>query len=1422
MNLNQFAPYVKFKEHNMKYIKLFLLLLIGTDLFAQSSDQFELKINESVKNSELSKMKLEKHDAKIGSVILQKVNAMLETKKQSNLNLKEMQNKFSDSITSINDRGEIRVKLAFNSKMTKVDFESVQNDLINKGITILIASYPEEYMQWRPEIVCLIEFSTIKEIAKDNRILSIMPASDPITNSGYYITEGDKQLYAELARNQKGINGSTIKVGVISNGAWHVSSSQASGELGSVKILSNSTVADDEGTAMMEIIYDIAPGCSLSFAYAGSSSNNMKSEIQRLIGADGEYCKIVVDDIGWFDDPWFSDGELAQYIHYIVNTNNVIYISSAGNEGMTIWSGFFTGDNNNYLDFYHQGSSANIRNYLTLPSVDNSFGFFLQWEDSWSNPQNDYDLYLYNSQNNQVAYSTTRQGSGYSNPPLETISYNPGTSGGGDYYLVIKKYNGIECNLKVNAYPFELQYTHPSSQTEASDQIFGHSAALGAISVAAYHQDQENIIADYSSRGPTRLINNEIRETPTITATSNVSNSVYLYPPFDGYKFSGTSASAPHIAGIAALYRKKYGSSKTPAEFREAIIAGADAFEGGSSTTRSNKSGYGKANTWNVLGGGPIRIIVDQQNASGSSVGIINNWDNNAWSDPVDVPIPVDWYLHSTHTIRAAQNIIDNQKFHNWNKDKFINHEHFYIKSDDPITANLKGVNESVIKTSLISGGSGGVIKFKDPWLWDYNEVPYGMRNRGLDASLIEYGSPLNVTTASAFQGVFLEQGWPGWNPPYYSVRAEEQQTIPAYPNILWYFQYWDGTNVTYQNAGANETPLVFNASNAEARAVYKGHLASNKSRVTGYNNGRRIVKDNNGTLHMVYDDGGLIWLTTSSNGGQTWTEEQQISFNDDVICKNPSIAYSSAHHKIFIVWEATGADGLTRIDTYPHGYYVTDNGSVVTGTGEARPVVAAMPENNRFYIAWRFKKTGTSAERIWLAKYEYYQGSGFEDVAEVPGGPNNYPAMEIDQGLSSIVFLWAESGKLHYNKYTASGSSGTWKYSTEYVFPGGQNIKTPACAMSFNSDYVYIAYEDMIMGETPTVNYAQFNKALQSPILTGMTVLEMGSVINSNPSISYYNGTKSVLYNSGENIVRRKLTGSTWTGTTLSSGKYANIAVNCSTGAVWTKYNNAPYLIGCDYPSSGSYPITPIVPFKPIITHTYAITNVSGDTGYIMLKLNKLDFNNSTINFAEPLQSDTVIAPVSVIPVELEMEVTTCNLNSPPASEEVLFKVDFIDGSQTISLTNLRYHEIPDTSIIFTKSITANNLHYREGFLRFGFVNLEPLSYFTLAEVDTSGLEKESAFELNILPARYILEQNYPNPFNPLTYISFSLPEAGNVHLEVFDINGHKIKELISGQRPAGQHQYIFNGEGLASGIYFYRLQVNNYSSVKRMLMVK
>ena len=94
-------------------------------------------------------------------------------------------------------------------------------------------------------------------------------------------------------------------------------------------------------------------------------------------------------------------------------------------------------------------------------------------------------------------------------------------------------------------------------------------------------------------------------------------------------------------------------------------------------------------------------------------------------------------------------------------------------------------------------------------------------------------------------------------------------------------------------------------------------------------------------------------------------------------------------------------------------------------------------------------------------------------------------------------------------------------------------------------------------------------------------------------------------------------------------------------------------------------------------------------------------------------------------------------------------------------------------------------------------------------------------------LPATVELSQNYPNPFNPTTTISFSLPEAGTVRIEVFNVLGQRVRTLLDGELAAGLHSVVWdgradNGFAVSSGVYFYRLSTGDVRQSRKMLLLK
>ncbi|MCF8266867.1 MAG: T9SS type A sorting domain-containing protein [Ignavibacteriales bacterium] len=132
----------------------------------------------------------------------------------------------------------------------------------------------------------------------------------------------------------------------------------------------------------------------------------------------------------------------------------------------------------------------------------------------------------------------------------------------------------------------------------------------------------------------------------------------------------------------------------------------------------------------------------------------------------------------------------------------------------------------------------------------------------------------------------------------------------------------------------------------------------------------------------------------------------------------------------------------------------------------------------------------------------------------------------------------------------------------------------------------------------------------------------------------------------------------------------------------------------------------------------------------------------------------------------------------------------------------------------------------------RYDFIDEQPYAgslRYRLKQIDTDGeIEYSNIITLDMghdpsLPMEFTLYQNYPNPFNPLTVISFELPEASKVTLQVFNTLGEEVAVLANGEQfQAGSHQKSFDAGKLTSGMYLYKITTSNFTATKKMMLIK
>ncbi|NOX18701.1 MAG: Omp28-related outer membrane protein [Chlorobi bacterium] len=139
--------------------------------------------------------------------------------------------------------------------------------------------------------------------------------------------------------------------------------------------------------------------------------------------------------------------------------------------------------------------------------------------------------------------------------------------------------------------------------------------------------------------------------------------------------------------------------------------------------------------------------------------------------------------------------------------------------------------------------------------------------------------------------------------------------------------------------------------------------------------------------------------------------------------------------------------------------------------------------------------------------------------------------------------------------------------------------------------------------------------------------------------------------------------------------------------------------------------------------------------------------------------------------------------------------------------------------------AITYANEKYHTALIGFSVEQMIPRSMATvlLGRIFASfDMITDVNYEENELPGKFILYQNYPNPFNPETVIKFNVPKESFVSLKLYDVLGDEIQTLVNEKKSAGLYQISFDGSGLSSGVYFYRLQAGKFSAAKKMILLR
>jgi hypothetical protein len=416
------------------------------------------------------------------------------------------------------------------------------------------------------------------------------------TCQGSIVSEADGQLRAAPAREEFGVTGDGVKVGVLSDSydanasdARNAADGVASGDLTGVGNPCGQTApvdvlaegppeGTDEGRGMLELVHDVAPGAGLAFASAvPETAFPARVAALREAGAD-----VLVDDVGFFDEPFFQQGPADAAIEAARGAGSAYFTAAgnfnvmAGGQNRSSWEapgwrsttcpGGLPDGYTGCMNFAAATGTPNDRLAIGVaPGARLRLGF--QWAEPWFGVDSDLDVFLASGSTIVAASVLQNNGSNGTQKPFEFMSWVNTGGSQANVSLIIAKYGSTpdpgRMKFILGGGAAVIGTTAPEDRYGPT--IFGHNGAPGAMSVAAVPFSDASQVETFSSRGPVThyfgpvsgdvpadaLSAPQTLAKPDIAATDGTFTS--FFPANGASRFFGTSAAAPHAAAVAAL-----------------------------------------------------------------------------------------------------------------------------------------------------------------------------------------------------------------------------------------------------------------------------------------------------------------------------------------------------------------------------------------------------------------------------------------------------------------------------------------------------------------------------------------------------------------------------------------------------------------------------------------------------------------------------------------------------------------------------------------------------------------------------------------------------------------------------------------------------------------------------------------------------
>ena len=667
---------------------------------------------------------------------------------------------------------------------------------------------------------------------------------------------------------------------------------------------------------------------------------------------------------------------------------------------------------------------------------------------------------------------------------------------------------------------------------------------------------------------------------------------------------------------------------------------------------------------------------------------------------------------------------------------------------------------------------------------------------------------------------------------------------------------------LTNTNDGYYETPVVFTDENAIVNANLKGNQLSNTSTAYESNSQRKIVRTPSyGYLYQVYESLGNIWLEKSTNNGANWTIEAKI--NQYATATSPSIDYIPGYQDydhLVIVYEE---DNTIKIACfYTRNNYIFRNQVSQPTEPGAYPVVACFDDT--VLVVWKGQdNNGNNLGLLYRhgtinksgnGSYSWVEGiDNLTNIANTDEYSEN-PTLEVYKSAASGIFrlAWDDNINVYYSNLSINSFNSI--VSSNFLMPSESagydlNFKPSIVALSDGARLAWIGYREYFVCTRfeGCVDWEEQKAVLVDPAVEGV-------------SWAYGDGVQSVNLNKYSNSFALawgvsdqspiQFTNSDYMNTifTLSNvGKYVQLnngeGQSTSISASAFNTNSTPYYFTND--------ILNTVPEKenPNAINCGREGVIRKDKAQFYFAIGDVKLNDRNVKFI-PMSDSIHIKSLNnlsdyltTMPMQVDNNSSlyysilygiTDSLNAIKALKNniiINFKLEMLDAT-----TNEIISELDNVTYDSLNVFQYNNISYRLNTTGIGNRTVK-LKLIISSNTSVKYSLKNSFATDNLLTKRnlnqtitkdlslvttYDISQNYPNPFNPSTTIKYQIPKPGMVTLKVYDILGKEVAGLVNEFQNAGRYNVNFDASKLASGVYIYQIRSNEYTSSKKMMLLK